>query len=179
MLAHRTKFHVWQECKLTIMYRLLILMFSASVVCNLSIAQSKVSEDYQPVDIDSLLFAPVSLPENKSYVIQNVEFSVSGSQISDIGPINPVVRHRFNQFNRMFPDQIWEFGNGSAYFKVADSTLTLTLVTAKHSDKLLEIYRGNKKHIKLTIRAKTLIGKFKQYSLVRDFLIQDIRVDDK
>lgn len=142
-------------------------------------AQSKASEYYQPVDIDSLLFAPVSLPENEPYVIQNVEFSVSGSQMSDIGPINPVVRHRFNQFNRMFPDQVWEFGNGSAYFNVADSTLTLTLVSAKHSDKLLEIYRSNKKHVKLTIGAKTLIGKFKRYNLARDFLIQYIRVGEK
>src|SRR5690606_4160320 len=130
------------------MYRLLILMFSASAVCNLSMAQSNISEYYRPVDIDSLLLAPVSLPEDKPFIIQNVEFTLLSSQMKpDITKISPVVRDRFIQFNNLFPDQNWVYQNTSTYFKVADSTLVLTVGKPGQFDKLMEIYKNKEKDV--------------------------------
>ncbi len=144
----------------------------------LSYAQSKKSEYYKIVNIDSLLQSPVSLPQGKPYLIMGIKFRISTDKMLDIGETGESVKDRFLQFKKLDPKNQWVVGDGSLYFHVGNKTLQMVLSKPEQFHKMIKLDNSKRKE-KIIIEAKMLIGKFERYDTSRDFLIQDIQVDDK
>lgn len=158
------------------MRKIFALLCLIPAVYTLSMAQSKNLEHYRTVDIDSVWRAPISLPEDKPYVIENIEFSILSKDIIDLGKTGGTTRDRFFQFNELSKSEYWEYKVGSIYYRVNDSLLLFTFSNRSQFLKVLKAFKDTTES-KLTIKAKMLIGKFERYNLpTRDFLIKDVEV---
>lgn len=158
------------------MRKIFALLYLISAACTLSMAQSINLEHYRAVNIDSVWRTPISLPENKSYVIENIEFSILGNDIKNLGKTLGDIRDRFIQYNELSKGENWEYKGGSIYYREGDSLLVFTFSNRSQFLKVSEAYKDTTKS-KFTIKAKMLIGKFERYNLpTRDFLIKDVEV---
>ena len=158
------------------MRKIFALICLIPAVYTLSMAQSKNLEHYRKVNIDSVWRAPISLPKDKPYVIEKIEFSILSKDISDLGQTGGNTRDRFLQFNTLSKCECWEPRVGSIYYKVDDSLLVFAFSNRSQFLKVLKAYNDTTKS-KFTIKAKMLIGKFERYNLpTRDFQIIDVEV---
>lgn len=138
--------------------------------------QSKTSEDYQPVDIDSLLQSPIAVPKDRHHVVKKIAFSISMSEIIGVGKVGSVIRDRFIQLNKLNTDREWKYKFGCAYFEIRNKNLALVFSKPEQLERIVKLYTSSRKE-KIIIKAKMLIGNFKRYNVTRDFLIQDIQVN--
>lgn len=167
-----------------------IVIISIFGFFNASVAQSKKTEYYKPVNIDSLLQTPIHLPINRNYIIKRIQFSISTDSIVDIGETGETERDRFLQLKDLSPNEDWK-NYGAVYFKMRSANLALEFGTLEQFHKVVNLSKSwsNKKyldsineihiHKELNIKAKMLIGKFKRYNTTRDFLIQNIQVNNQ
>lgn len=158
------------------MRKIIALLCFIPAAFNLSMAQSTNMEHYRAVDIDSVWRAPISLPEGKPYVIENIEFSILSNDVIDLGKTGGKTRDRFIQFNELSKGEYWNYKVGAAYYRVNDSLLVFTFSSRSDYLKVSKALKDTTES-KLTIKAKMLIGKFERYNIpTRDFLIQGVEV---
>lgn len=179
------------KLKIIRMRTALISILCIFACCDTSVSQTNAAGYYRPVNIDSLLEAPILLPKNERFAIKKIVFSISTDQIEDIGMTGGATRDRLLQLKALDPHEDWEYKVGSAYVGLGGHTLELVLSKREQFYKLLDLsksYQEEKKlrdiqelHVnkELIIKANMLTGKFERYDTSRDFLVQDIRIRDK
>jgi len=139
-------------------------------------AQNDINKKYIPVDIDSLLKTPATLPD-KGYSVTNIQFTaICDGEVREIAGVH---RDRFLTFQRQHPEAIWEFTDATAAFKIGDSRVFIPLGAKENRlFKLIEAW-GVELKPKVILFAQVLITKHKRYGVCRDFIIRDMVIAPK